>query len=45
MSLEEKTKIIGTLSCIQFSFIILKLIGVIGVGYGCYRLYGFQFYL
>lgn len=28
MSLEEKTKIIGTLSCIQFSFIILKLIGV-----------------
>lgn len=28
MTLEEKTKIIGTLSCIQFVFIILKLIGV-----------------
>lgn len=28
MSLEEKTKMIGVLSCIQFLFIILKLIGV-----------------
>ena len=28
MSLEEKTKIIGTFSCIQFVFIILKLIGI-----------------
>lgn len=28
MSLEEKAKFIGTLSCIQFIFIILKLIGV-----------------